>query len=504
MEDLVFLHKHRRSAFAGNMASCQPANQFEAPIFSHHHSPIESKLSKINIISSQSSAKTEAKSGKLSKEKIERRDKFGTDFGISKSFSSSLHLKVSPNSSIIFDRQNVSSKLDLVPMIQPKGDKRISNALSSTNISRKNSLGLEKYGSTAPKNSESDVKCNPVKLKSSERTPPNQSLEIINPLRSFQTLEIAENRDEKIPNQHTDLNRVILRSLSVEHRTVVVRQLPLSYSMGDLRSGVPFCSRATQYDELSDGENTDSKNRPPSRDTIPDPPFVTLRKTYEEVLCSHAQTCRIRGPEAGLSPQLQRMGIGSLQGNSAHTKKSGTIRHTGSDLQIGNKSLSENDFGSQKSLSNAKIPEPGLPDLWDTETISVSSFSGRNSSHQHQRRRYCNQNCKRSKTYRGLFTRQEHNVLGVESSIPNPSRSITNTRMCVRRRSLEKGSKSDLLTSSKHEIRENMEVPLPKKVIRRNVAMRRSKNYQKHTFSSIQKMREGVHPHFEMILAAWR
>ncbi|KAM7533659.1 hypothetical protein Aperf_G00000125515 [Anoplocephala perfoliata] len=140
--------------------------------------------------------------------------------------------------------------------------------------------------------------------------------------------------------------------------------------MGDLRSGVPFCSRATQYDELSDGENTDSKNRPPSRDTIPDPPFVTLRKTYEEVLCSHAQTCRIRGPEAGLSPQLQRMGIGSLQGNSAHTKKSGTIRHTGSDLQIGNKSLSENDFGSQKSLSNAKIPEPGLPDLWDTETIS--------------------------------------------------------------------------------------------------------------------------------------
>lgn len=511
MEDLIFRHRHRRSALFTNMAVYQPANQLETPIFIHNHTPIKNRLSKINIIASKSDAANAVKNDKQSKasmEKVGRDERFGLHFGISKSYSSSLHLKVSPTSSIIFDRRNISTKLSLVPVVQPDESKKSSGTLSSTSLTRKYSPNLEKYQesrSATPTNSDSDIKCNIVKPAPPERTQithPNQDFGFINPLKSYRASEIAENADEKISNQLVELDRAVLKSRSVERRAIVVRQLPLSYSMGDLTNSLSFLSKNTQCYELSDDDV-----RPPSRDTVPDPPFITLRKAYEEVSCPHASTCRSRELRTGISPQLQRMGIWALQDNLAYI-------NTRKESQMINKSLNENEFRSQNPVTSVSKPmsKLSLPNLWDMETTSVNSFSSRNSmvshwrrqSHQYRRRRYRNQDCKRSKTHGGSFKRKGQNEFARESSVPISSGKVSKIRTFELRRSIQRDSGRGSPTFSRHRISGNEEISPTKKLIKPNGAEKRGRKYQMHTISSIQKMRERVHPQFDLILAAWR
>ncbi|KAL5965914.1 hypothetical protein TSMEX_006357 [Taenia solium] len=131
---LVFKYKCRRNMFVARPAICRPVVQSPTPIVSFHHRPTRKRtdgkeshapivaalnpLRKVLRSKGVAKAKTEPKLKETAKEKAASATNKEVTLEFQRSYNSSLHLNVSPSSSIKFDRRDASSRLKLLAVVQ--------------------------------------------------------------------------------------------------------------------------------------------------------------------------------------------------------------------------------------------------------------------------------------------------------------------------------------------------------------------------------------------------
>ncbi|VDK35809.1 unnamed protein product [Taenia asiatica] len=131
---LVFKYKCRRNMFVARPAICRPVVQSPTPIVSFHHRPTrkrtDGKESHVPIVAALNplrkvlrskgvaKTKTEPKLKETGREKAASATNKEVTLEFQKSYNSSLHLNVSPSSSIKFDRRDASSRLKLLAVVQ--------------------------------------------------------------------------------------------------------------------------------------------------------------------------------------------------------------------------------------------------------------------------------------------------------------------------------------------------------------------------------------------------
>ncbi|CDS43444.1 hypothetical protein EmuJ_001120600 [Echinococcus multilocularis] len=336
---LIFKYKCRRNMFVARPATCRPALQTPTPIVSFHHRPARvrttAKESHTPIVASFNPLKRAIRTKNVVKDKVEPElketatEQEATNKEVTlefqRSYNSSLHLNVSPSSSIKFDRRNASSRIKLLAVVQRGESVEHSEKSTSTDSSPKCFKQLPDFPEGEEENStslKSPGNLNDTAMElplwakvshfqgnfvDSERPGSVGDIETVvseEPRPIQGTVSISG--DKKLKSQPFEIKRTNEFGSSVAHQRVIVRQLPLSYALSDENSKLSLVSRGIQCSDQPDGEEPEEENNgPPLRNTAPDSPYVTLHKCVREIykqtrhcqahsLCTGKQNPKVR------------------------------------------------------------------------------------------------------------------------------------------------------------------------------------------------------------------
>ena len=531
---LIFKYKCRRNMFVARPAVCRPAVQGANAIVALQHRSDEDKTTtkphKVvstffrKFIRSRSLTKTEVIKTKSNNVKEEEEGTTTASKEVTlefkRSFSSSLHLNVSPCSSITFDRRDATSRMELLtvthcgenlkqseqpPLISskiqelqedyeensaPSTSSRISNELSSRSP-------LWKY-LTYP---QGDFILNerPGRFGDSKSSEDVFERPILGPA--------SISGDDRSKLHPLEVNITSGSGPPISCQKVMVRQLPLRYSMSDESLKTPPLSRGIQCSGLTEVEES-GDNLPPPRDTMPDSPYVR----------SYKCTCHLHAPSKKNDRQMWNQSISTSE----------EIAQTKPPAQ--DKSTQFEEYIPRQTDPNPLQSYPRRPlrvhasiwndcEFWDTATISDDSqvnsdpiawyFKELHLQRQESRSSSCSRHhkCRTAKheSHRQICTcnHQNYNRLqrtfSVSTQTPRHRSSPCSVgKAAHRKRDLERigtnkrnaRSVPGGLTNTTPRLRGRstfQSSPQPKRVIKRQNQPSRSVKYQMHTFSSIQK-----------------
>ncbi|VDM16917.1 unnamed protein product [Hydatigera taeniaeformis] len=439
---LVFKYKCRRNMFVARPVTCRPVVQSPTPIISFHHRPTkgrsDGKVSHAPIAAAltpirkilRSKSVTKAKSEPELKETLREEASSPMNKEVTlefqRSYNSSLHLNVSPTSSINFDRRDVSSRIKLLAVVQHMDSEELTEKCASTASSPKlpeeegtptSSKLPRKLGSTAikllscAKDSEYDGG-----LGDAERPGSVGDIETVvsEELKTIQCIACVSG-DENWKTQ-PEVKRSDALNCTISHQKVIVRQLPLSYAQSDGTFVSSSMSRGIQCSIRSDGMRREEENAPPLRSTAPDSPYVSLYKspheTYETVCFCHTRPLRIQQTTNKSDPQVRHVStstsdamIGGREGVRVarvmqtdpprHDKSTQYTSHITRQSQTVQTAFSPPN-STQRRLHAPHTSKQTIVDIWDTATMSDNSQGSADPLCWHlenvkQQRRSCNE-----------------------------------------------------------------------------------------------------------------
>lgn len=365
-------------------------------------------------------------------------------------------------------------------------------------------------------------------------------------------------------SQPFEVKRTNEYDTAVSHQRVIVRQLPLSYSMNDETSKLSPVSRGTQCSiQPGDGELEEENNAPPSRKTAPDSPYVSLHKcshaTYKPVCYCHTRS--FRSWQRDVSTWTSDGKIGGRR-----ALKVSKVMQTNPPMHDKSTQCKECIFKQSQRVQTAFYPPNYIQrrscapqtsaqtafDMWDTATISdnsqvsadplswyfaklklqrrcqsrdsrsklkqcrnrpVQSTSldcrGDHSSHDHhQRQRHRSRTCL---PYTSSISTQTPRKLASSCSLPTHAQQkhgsdSEDIKWWVGRPTLTRSATKchhnhHCTIVSPHAKRRS---PMVRRVVKSNDQASLRSNYQMHTFSSILKRRNHPWPSSQLKNNAWR